>query len=37
MRRGAGAANALVFVFVAYLSIIFGGIGLALVVGLLGE
>ena len=35
MRRGAGAARRVVFV--TYLSIIFGGIGLALVVGLLGE
>jgi hypothetical protein len=37
MRRGAGAVNAMRVVFVAYLSIIVSGIGIALVVGLLGE
>ena len=36
MRRGAGAVKAMRVVFVAYLLIIFCGIGIALVIGLLG-
>ena len=36
MRRGAVATEAMLRVFVGYLLIIFGGIGIALVVGLLG-
>ena len=36
MRRGAGATKAMLVMFVAYLLMIFGGISIALVVGLLG-